>query len=631
MVVMRTTRVVALGVLFGSALAACADTVPVECPEGFELTPDQSDCEPLPMDQPDAGVTQQRLTCEDLDCDDGNECTVDGCADSACSHEPAADGATCTVGDGPGLCLGGQCLADCSKQDCRPVYPCTEQGIRDAIRDGGDVIIGCEVPTTVTLTEGVLEIADQEVSLDGLGNLTIDADQKSRVFIISGTTVAELVGMGITGGLSPPDENVNWRNGGGIWAHSTTNLTLRQCRVFGNVSIRHGGGLSSSGTTTIIESEFFDNTAENRGGGITNSRSMTVADSVISGNHALGDGGGIYNTNENGRVTLERSIVKENVSDDAGGGIWTSGSMVELKNSSVIDNQAGGGAGGIRMWTSAEVHVTDSIIARNVSNLEGGGISNRLGVLTLERTLVSQNASLEFRGGGIYLYEGAILEVIDSILSENSALHGGAMYQNRCTSRFVRSAIINNVTAGYGGAFRVYGHGPGSYDLILENSTVSGNQAGEVGGGVTTRDAVVWRLAHSTLVGNEAPLGAAIQQDRETLVELASSAIHGACDNSEDSPLTSLGFNAVLDVGAETCMLSGSETDRVLSEEEMSLGALGYRGGPTPIHLPNAGSLLVDAIPAESCDPAFLEDQRGEPRGGGSPCDIGAVEVQTSD
>ncbi|HSN82409.1 MAG TPA: right-handed parallel beta-helix repeat-containing protein, partial [Polyangiales bacterium] len=567
---MRTTRAAALG-LFLSALAACADSVPVDCPGGFELTSDKTDCVPVAVEVPDAGPFDDPPTCEDLDCDDGNECTVDGCADATCSHEPAEDGIACTVGDGPGLCLGGQCFPDCSKQDCRPVYPCTEEGIRDAIRDGGDVIIGCETPTTVTLTEGVLEIADQEVSLDGLGNLTIDAEQKSRVFTITGTAVVELIGMGITGGLSPPDPNVNWRSGGGVWVLSTAELTLRQCRIFGNVSIRHGGGLSSTGTTAIIDSEITDNTCANRGGGVTNGRSLTIRDSLIARNHSQGDGGGIYNTTENGRVTLERSVVKENVADDAGGGIWTSGPMLEVKDSSVIDNRAGGGAGGIRLWTSAEVHVTDSVIARNVANREGGGILNHLGVVTLERTVVSQNASLEYRGGGIYNDEDSILEVFDSVISENAAQHGGAMYQLRGTSRFVRSAIVNNVTPGYGGAFRVYQHGPGSYDLTLENSTVSGNQAGEVGGGITTRDAVVWRMAHSTLVGNEAPLGAAIQQDRETIVELASSAIHGGCDASDDSPLSSLGFNAVLDLGPETCVLSGSETDQILSDEEMSL------------------------------------------------------------
>jgi hypothetical protein len=264
MVAMRASRAFALG-FFVSALAACADSVPVECPDGFVLTGDKVDCVPVALEVPDAGPFGDPPTCEDLDCDNGDECTVDGCADATCSHEPAEDGTECTVNDGAGLCLGGQCFADCSKQDCRPVYPCTEQGIRDAIRDGGNVIIGCETPTTVTLTEGVLAI-DKDLSLDGLGNLTIDGDQKSRVLRIYEPAVVKLIALGITGGLSPPDENVNWRNGGGIRAEPNTELTILRCRIFGNASIRHGGGISNSGAITIIESEIAENTCNDRGG-----------------------------------------------------------------------------------------------------------------------------------------------------------------------------------------------------------------------------------------------------------------------------------------------------------------------------------------------------------------------------
>lgn len=629
---MRATRFVVPKIFLVIFLSGCATSVPVECPDGFELTDDKMDCVPVSSGKPDAGTSDDPPTCQELDCNDGNECTVDGCADASCTNEAIEDGTACTANGGAGLCLGGQCVADCSKQDCRPVYPCTEQGVRDAIRDGGDVVIGCESPTTITLTEGVLEIVDAEVSLDGLGNLTIDADQKSRVFLIHAPAVVELIAIGITGGLSPADPDVNWRNGGAIWTQRGAQLTIRRCRLFGNVSIRHGGSLQNSGTTTIIDSEFMDNTAEYRGGAISNSGGMTILDSVISDNHApVEDGGAMYNTG-NGVVTIERSTITENVAEDTGGGIWTSGPLITIKDSVVSDNVAGNGGGGIRLWTSAEVRVVDSTIARNLAiRGYGGGVVNHIGLLSLERALVTQNAAPNGRGAGVYNEEDSIFEAADSILSENVAEHGGAVYSLRSTVRLVRSTVIDNVAAGYGGAIRIYGRGPGNYDLSLENCTIAGNDAGEIGGGVTTRNAVLWRLVHSTLVGNEAPIGAAIQQDRETIVDLASSAIHGSCDNSEDSPLSSLGFNAVLDLGAETCMLSGSETDLILSDEDMSLGVLADNGGPTPSHMPSAGSLLIDAIPPGNCDPNVLVDQRGEPRGGGSPCDVGAVEVQASD
>ncbi|MGB8221121.1 MAG: hypothetical protein WCF10_00980, partial [Polyangiales bacterium] len=190
--------------LVASIGIGCATSVPVDCPAGFKQTPDGVDCAPsvLTTEPPDAGTGGGGaggggpITCDDLDCEDENDCTEDSCIDDACVHAAAEDGTWCAVQGVVGLCKAGECL-DCSVQECRRVYPCTEQGIRDAIRDGGDVVIGCDVPTTVTLTEGMLVI-ENEVSLDGLGNLTIDADQNSRALYVYAPGMAELIGIGMT-------------------------------------------------------------------------------------------------------------------------------------------------------------------------------------------------------------------------------------------------------------------------------------------------------------------------------------------------------------------------------------------------------------------------------------------------
>ncbi|MGB8330167.1 MAG: choice-of-anchor Q domain-containing protein, partial [Polyangiales bacterium] len=112
--------------------------------------------------------------------------------------------------------------------------------------------------------------------------------------------------------------------------------------------------------------------------------------------------------------------------------------------------------------------------------------------------------------------------------------------------------------------------------------------------------------------------------------EIGYSAIDGACSNSEDAPLVSLGHNRMLDLGTDTCALSGL-SDQVLTSDEMALGLLDFHGGQTPTHLPSSESLLIDAIAAEVCHADVLEDQRGKPRDGSSPCDVGAVEVQPDD
>ena len=109
------------------------------------------------------------------------------------------------------------------------------------------------------------------------------------------------------------------------------------------------------------------------------------------------------------------------------------------------------------------------------------------------------------------------------------------------------------------------------------------------------------------------------------------SVIAGGCYVDADSSLVSLGHNAVLTPAAEQCVftpLEGMATDLGLTAEQMGLAPLGDNGGGTLTHRPMEGSPLIDAIPTGSCLPDLVRDQRGEARGGTSPCDIGAVEVQ---
>ena len=77
--------------------------------------------------------------CETVDCDDQNDCTDDSCnpADGSCTNAPLADWTLCSRG----ACLDGA---------CGTVFPCTEQGIRDAIAvGGGPFTFACEGPTVV--------------------------------------------------------------------------------------------------------------------------------------------------------------------------------------------------------------------------------------------------------------------------------------------------------------------------------------------------------------------------------------------------------------------------------------------------------------------------------------------------
>jgi hypothetical protein len=79
------------------------------------------------------------------------------------------------------------------------VFPCTQQGILGAIATGGGPhTFTCAGPMTVPTTAEI--VIDNNVILDGEGNLTVDGGETHRVFFVNLGVTAELRGMTVSGG-----------------------------------------------------------------------------------------------------------------------------------------------------------------------------------------------------------------------------------------------------------------------------------------------------------------------------------------------------------------------------------------------------------------------------------------------
>jgi predicted outer membrane repeat protein len=276
--------------------------------------------------------------------------------------------------------LGLVLMAGCSDETG---FPCTEQGIRDAIAEGGGPqTFDCGGPTTV-VTEAEIVI-DNDVILDGESNLTVEGDEGHRVFAVPEGVVAELRGFLVTGGTSGFQHD-----GGGINNNGT--LTLTDSAVSGNTargSYAYGGGIGSYGTLTLINSTVSGNTA-GHGGGIWSKGTLTLTDSTVSGNTATGTysqgGGGIWHE---GTLTLTNSTVSGNTGD-YGGGIVNGGTLT-LIHSTVSGNTAKFPGGGI--YNGGTAMLTNSTVSGNTADF-GGGIYNA-GTLTLTSTLVDGDCEL---------------------------------------------------------------------------------------------------------------------------------------------------------------------------------------------------------------------------------------------
>ena len=201
--------------------------------------------------------------------------TLDGILAGSSSITPAysPDGPQCTW-----PCpLGATVLVQLAEPEGE-VFPCTEQGIRDAIAEGGGRhTFDCNGPTTV-VTEADIAI-DTVVILDGESRLTIDGSFEHSVFTVGGSASADLRGFTITRGTP------------GILNRGR--LVLRDITVSGNRSEARGG-ISSTGTLILESTTVSGNVATGDDdadvvGGIYGSGPTTLTNTTVSGNTATGE------------------------------------------------------------------------------------------------------------------------------------------------------------------------------------------------------------------------------------------------------------------------------------------------------------------------------------------------------
>jgi len=295
------------------------------------------------------------------DCDDRNECTEDTCSGGMCENPPVEDGTSCA--NGAGTCQAGSCVG---------TFACTEQGIRDAIAvGGGPHTFDCDGPQTAVTTAAEIVI-DNDVILDGEGNLTVDGSATHRVFSVAAYITVELRGVTVTGGATP-------ERGGGI--HNEGQLTLTNCTVSGNTA-DFGGGINNG----LVESE------------------LTLRNSTVSGNSGARSGGGIMG---GGAVTLMNSTVSRNTAGldlpglSRGGGIFLAGDLT-LTNSTVSDNIVTGDGGGIFFNSGIpSLTLTHSTVSGNTSYYGAAGLAGYNAKLT--NTLVDNDCAwfdVEIVSGG---------------------------------------------------------------------------------------------------------------------------------------------------------------------------------------------------------------------------------------
>lgn len=294
----------------------------------------------------------------------------------------------------------------------------------DANSEGDEIVFANGLAGTIHLSLGELEILETGFSLSVTGNgrdqTIIDAGGSSDIFTHNGddaltframtlqnASAAAVRQLSFSGRVTIEDALVTGNQGDAISVRAVSynydgRLTIRDSTISNNAGrgVRMEVNVVGTIEDTVIEgntdggvwigehtddvqgprvtverSIVRDNTTAGKGGGIyIDETGLTVRDSVISGNTAGDDGGGLYVGSAVEALTVERSTINSNTAVDAGGGMFVRGYQynMSVRNVTISGNQAADGGGAY--FDSSPTSITNSTITLNDASASGGGV-----------------------------------------------------------------------------------------------------------------------------------------------------------------------------------------------------------------------------------------------------------------
>ncbi len=246
--------------------------------------------------------------------------------------------------------------------------------------------------------------------------------------------------------------------GGGINAEDCE-LTIENSAISSNEA-KYGGGIRvHSSTVSLKGTEISKNSASNSGGAMyANESDLTTEDTAVSGNTAAQIGGGMVlnNCRDGKAVTMGPDTeVSGNTAGSNAGGLWVSSSVLNMSGAKVSGNKSAGLGGGIYASGTGSVKLSGTTVSGNEAGTSGGGVAVSPGSrFSMETSDILNNKALTWYGGGIF-FNGAAngLDLRSGTLKGNYAyLNGGGIYMPENSVEEILDAVIfGNVADNQGG------------------------------------------------------------------------------------------------------------------------------------------------------------------------------------
>lgn len=218
-------------------------------------------------------------------------------------------------------------------------------------------------------------------------------------------------------------------------------------------------------------------------------------------------GGAIYAKNVS--LTVQNAVLDYNAAGFGGSAIFSnnydnSTAVTELSGATITKNtSATSGAAGIYFNYGASLDIADSVIDSNTAaDSGGGGFMWYVPLVTIERSQISGNKALTGLGGGLFLRHTAA-QISNSTISGNTAGdNGGGLVFINGSFTLTGDTISGNSGSNGGGIFIDDTQGTVSTNLLMEQSTVSGNTATSYGGGIDAPIVHSISVTRSLISGN---------------------------------------------------------------------------------------------------------------------------------
>lgn len=489
----------------------------------------------------------------------------------------------------------------------RPAFECLEDRVVPALF------------TITTLADTVDATPGDGQAVDSAGNTSLRAAIMEANALAGADTIQLIAGTHL---LSLTGRGENAANTGDLDVTDSSGLTIL--------------GFSTPAAVSTIDANGIDRVFQ-----IFPSVSLRLVNVVVRGG-SESTGAGFANQ---GNLTIEDSVVRNNTATLRGGGVDNNGGALTVRNSTFSSNVAGdfetNGLGGAISSPSGSFSISDSTFSSNTAFVSGGALFTRSANGTITRSTLSGNRAEAAAGsGGAIVVEGGIVTISDSTLSSNVAAKAGAVMgrgEVTISGSLLRGnqATIQSATANVGGAI------VNENFMKVVNSTIVENVAGStypfIGLAGAIENTGGFQLIHATVTGNRAHDGGGVRNSATGTFTVTNSIIAqnttiGGNRLDVWGAFNSLGGNFLGYAGGGTGWIASDQRSNGLLDPQ--LGTLQDNGGPTLTRASLSGSPVRDRGVTAAGFPANVTlpttDQRGLQRPSGTGYDVGAYEYQAA-